>query len=207
MFRLLGILIATMGLTACSSGISNQGAGAAGTNCSRVELTCTMTISVESISIDAFASDTDFDGFPDELVESDLATLTIEINDPLGTWSNTFQGVTWQTYDISYNSGQGGAPNLGTRRFTGTFSITLSNSTGSGSVTIPIVDLVTKAEFSKQASGSTVYPYVVTVRATGRDFATGQEVVVVARINLELGDFVQSVPEPPDEEPPVEESP
>ncbi|HSH42983.1 MAG TPA: hypothetical protein VK973_12735 [Arenicellales bacterium] len=202
MARLFGILAAIFTLASCSSGVSNTGAGAAGTNCAGGELNmvCTASIQMETFSFDAFASDTDGDGFPDELLETETGTVTITISDPLGEFSNTFQGATFETYDVSYNSGQGGAPNLGPRRFTNTLSITMSNSTGTGSIDIPIVDLVTLREFAEQASGSTVYPYVVTVRATGRDFATNSVVVAVARANIEIGNFVESVPEPPEEE-------
>jgi hypothetical protein len=200
MARLFGILLTTLTLAACSSGVSNTGAGAAGTTCGSVDLVCTGSIEMDSISIDAFASDTDFDGFPDELLETDQGTLRIRINDPLGRFSNTFQGATFQTYDVSFNSGKGGAPKLGTRRFTGTLTFELNSGTGEGTIVIPIVDLVTKRQFQEQASGSTVFPYVVTVRAAGRDFATNSPLVVVARTNIEIGNFVESVPTPPSEE-------
>lgn len=199
MLRFLGILVAIAGLTACGSGVNNQGAGAAGTNCGDVDLVCVMTIELDSISIDVFASDTDLDGFPDELLETDTATLNIVINDPLGVFANIFQGVTFQTYDVSYNSGDAGAPVLGARRFTKTLAITLNNSTGAGSVEIPFVDLVTKRQYTNRTASGTVHVYVVTVRATGKDFATNTPVVVVARINVEMGDFVESVPTPPEE--------
>jgi len=201
MVRLIGVLVAALTLSACSSGVSNTGGGAAGTNCGNGELNlvCTASIDLETISIDAFASDTDGDGTPDELLETDQGTFNVTISDPLGEFSQTFQGVTLETFDVSYNSGAGGAPVLGTRRFTETFSLTLSNSAASGGVEIPIVDLVTKRQFSQQASGSTVFTYVVTVRATGRDFATNSVVVITARVNVEMGDFVESVPTPPED--------
>jgi hypothetical protein len=199
MFRLFGILVAIAGLTACSSGVTNQGAGGSGTNCGAVDLVCVMTIELESFSIDAFASDTDLDGFPDELLESQTATLNIVINDPLGVWSNIFQGITFTRYHVTYDE-SGRAPNLGPRTFTGTLPITLSGSTGTGSIEIIIADQATFRQFSSQASGSTVFSYVITIQAFGRDFATNKDVVVVARINVEIGDFVESPPEPPEEE-------
>lgn len=202
MARLIGILVAIFTLTACSSGVSNSGGGAAGTNCASgsLNMICTASIQMESFSIDAFASDLDSDGFPDELIETDTGTFNVIISDPLGEFSGTFQGVTFETFDVSFESGQGGAPNLGTRRFTNTLSIELTGSSNDGSIVIPIVDIVTKRQFSQQASGSTVFPYVVTVRATGRDFATNSVVVAVARTNIEIGNFVESVPQPPEEE-------
>lgn len=202
MARLIGILATIFTLASCSSGVSNSGGGAAGTNCAggALNMICTASIQMESFSIDAFASDTDSDGFPDELLETDTGTMNIRIADPLGEFSGTFQGVTFETFDVSFASGQGGAPSLGQRRFTNTLSIEMTNSTGEGSIVIPIVDLVTKRQFSQQASGSTVFPYVVTVRATGRDFATNSVVVAVARTNIEIGNFVESVPTPPEEE-------
>lgn len=190
MARLFGILATILTLAACSSGVSNTGAGAAGTNCAGGELNmvCTASLSVDPTTIDVCATDTDGDGEPDELATTDTGTMTIRVRDPLGEFSNTFQGVTFETYDVSYDSGDGGAPNLGTRRFTQTLSIELTDSTGEGSVTLPLFDPTTKREFSQQASCSTFYPYVVTVRATGRDFATNSQVVAVARINVQLGD-------------------
>lgn len=199
MFRLFGILVAIAGLTACSSGVTNQGAGGSGTNCGAVDLVCVMTIELESFSIDAFASDTDLDGFPDELLESKTATLNIVLNDPLGTWSNIFQGITFTRYHVTYDE-SGGAPNLGPRTFTGTLNITLSGSTGSGSIEIIVADQRTFRQFASQASGSSNFSYVITIQAFGRDFATNKDVVVVARVNVEIGEFLESVPQPPDEE-------
>jgi len=192
MARLFGILATILTLAACSSGVSNTGAGAAGTNCAAGELNlvCHAVLDPTNDSIDVFI-DVDEEGEPvsDVGPATDTATFEVTISDPLGEFSNTFQGVTFETFDVSFDSGQGGAPNLGTRRFTQSFSLTLSGSTVTGSTIIPLVDQVTKAEFANQASGSTVYPYVVTVRATGRDFATNNVVVVVARANIEIGNF------------------
>lgn len=200
MARLIGILVAIASLAACSSGVSNTGAGAAsGTDCKSndLNLICTMVITMDSTDVDAYASDTNNDGFPDELLTNTNGTLDITVVDPLGTFAHIFQGITWQTYDVSYATGQPKGPVLGQRRYTSTFSITLVNNTGEGTVQIPIVDLVTKKEFSNHANPNRIYPYVVTVRATGTDFATGHHVVVVARITIHMGDFVQSVPTPP----------
>lgn len=202
MARLFGILATILTLAACSSGVSNTGAGAAGTNCTAGELNmvCTASLSVDPTTIDVCATDTDGDGEPDEQATTDTGTMTIRIRDPLGEFSNTFQGVTFETYDVSYDSGDGGAPNLGSRRFTQTLSIELTDSTGEGSVTLPLFDPTTKREFSQQASCSTFYPYVVTVRATGRDFATNSQVVAVARINVQLGDTTPPSDEEEEEE-------
>jgi len=195
LFGILGTLGIVLTLAACSSGVSNSGAGAAGTSCANGELNlvCTAVLDPNNDSIDVFI-DVDEEGEPTSNVgpATDTADLTITLADPLGEFSNTFQGVTFETFDVNFDSGQGGAPSLGTRRFTQTFSLQLSDSTASGTVEIPLVDQVTKAEFAEQASGSTVYPYVVTVRATGRDFATNSLVVVTARANIEIGNFVDS---------------
>lgn len=202
MARLIGILatIASLALLgSCSSGVSNTGAGARNTDCKSgdLNLICTATITMETTSIDAYASDTNMDGTPDELLTTQTGDMTITITDPLGTFSHIFQGATFETYDVSFESGRADAPKLGTRRYTQTMSITLSAAgTGSNSVTIPIVDLVTKKRFRDTAKFNIVYPYVVTVRATGRDFATNHTIVVVARINVEFADFLPSVPTP-----------
>jgi len=195
MARLFGILGLILTLAACSSGVSNTGAGAAGTNCTGggLDLVCTATVEPSNFSIDVY-TDVDEQGQPvsDTSPATDTITMNITVTDPLGEFSQVFQGVTFQTFDISFDSGQGGAPNLGTRRFTETLNITLVDSVGSGSATFPMVDQVTKKQFAQQASGSTVFPYVVTVRATGRDFATNTPVVVVARTNIEIGNFEDS---------------
>lgn len=195
MARLFGILGIVLTLAACSSGVSNSGAGAAGTSCANGELNlvCTAVLDPNNESIDVFI-DVDEEGEPtsDAAPATDTADLSIRLADPLGEFSKTFQGVTFETYDVSFESGQGGAPSLGTRRFTQTFSLELTDGTAEGTVEIPLVDQVTKTEFAEQASGSTVYPYVVTVRATGRDFATNSLIVVTARANIEIGNFVDS---------------
>ena len=207
MARLIGILaglatVASMAaLLSCSSGVSNSGAGAIGTDCKGgdLNLICTGFISFQngSTSIDVFATDTNGNGQPNELIKTSVCTLHVTITDPLGTFSHIFQGVTFETFDISYASGVGHAPVLGTRRATATFSITLTNNTGSGTVDLPCVDLRTKKLFADQDSNGKVFPYVMTIRATGRDFATNSVVVVTARINIEIGDFVTTVPTTP----------
>lgn len=190
MTRLFTILLTIFGLTACSSGVSNSGAGAVGTNCQSggLNLVCTATIAMSSTTVDACPSDTDGDGVVDEVLGTDTGTLTITVTDPLGQFSQVFQGMTFDSYDVSYASGDGRAPGLGPRQFANTLAITLSDSTGSGSVTIPIVDVASKNEFEAGASCSTFFPYQVTVRANGRDFATNTPVVVVARISIQIGD-------------------
>ncbi|MDZ7839829.1 MAG: hypothetical protein U5R46_03265 [Gammaproteobacteria bacterium] len=190
MARLFGILVTIFTLSACSSGVSNTGAGAAGTDCSSVDLVCTASIDLDSTSIDVLNDPEEGEEEAATLPASDSGTMNITINDPLGRFAQVFQGVTFETFDVSYESGQGGAPNLGTRRVTGTLTIILSNNTGTGTIDVPIADQVTKQQFRDQASLSTVYPYVVTIRATGRDIATNNVVVVVARTNIEIGNFV-----------------
>lgn len=192
MARLFGLLVTIFSLAACSSGVSNSGAGAAGTNCGSVDLTCSASIGLESTSIDTLNEPEEGEEEATTLPASDNGTLTIQIFDPLGRFANVFQGATFETFDISYSSGQGGAPNLGTRRFSSTLTILLNNGTGSGSIEVPVADQVTKDQFRDQSSGSTVFPYVVTVRATGRDIATNSSLVVVARTNIEIGNFVDN---------------
>lgn len=198
MVRLIGTLAAIFTLAACSSGVSNDGAGAAGTNCNPgdLDLICTATLSVSPSSVDACA-DAPAEGEDDEeatvvLPGTTTGNMTVTVTDPLGEFDNTFQGMTFQTFDVSFQSGQGGAPNLGQRRFTQTINITISDAQGSGSATLPIVDQVTKQQFRDQSSCSTAYPYVVTVRATGQDFATNTPVVAVARTTIEIGNVVDS---------------
>lgn len=203
MARLFGILVAIFTLSACSSGVSNSGGGAAGTNCGSVDLICTATLTVpddESSSIDVIND-------PEETEEGETVVtfpatsnriMNITVTDPLGRFAQVSQGVTFETYDVAYRSGQGGAPNLGPRRFTDSLTIILEdtaaggpdNNSGTGEVIIPVADQVIKDQFRDQASLSTVYPYIVTVRATGRDIATNSVVVVVARTNVEIGNFV-----------------
>lgn len=188
MLRVFGILTAIFSLAACSSGVSNTGAGGTGTDCQTgaLNFACTAQLSAPTTVL-ACAGGTDEAGQPVAATTTDTGTLNIRISDPLGEFSSTFQGVTLSTYDVSFQSGQGGAPNLGTRRFTNTQSFEMSDSVASGSVTIPIVDPTTKRQFVNQASCSTIYPYLVTVRATGTDFATNSRVVITARTNIGIG--------------------
>jgi hypothetical protein len=190
MARLIGILVAIASLAACSSGVSNSGAGAAQTDCKSgdLNLICTMQITVNATSVNAYG--TTVGSTADALIDSTMGTLDINVVDPLGTFTHIFQGITWQTYDVSFSSGRAKAPVLGQRRYTSTLVITLTNNTGEGTISIPIVDGVTKKEFRNQDQHSGhVFPYVVTVRATGTDFATGHHVFVVARTTIEIGDF------------------
>lgn len=195
MARLIGILVMTLSLAACSSGVSNTGAGGAGTSCGTAELNlvCHATLDPNNDSIDVFI-DVDEEGEPTSDIgpASDTADMTISIRDPLGEFSQTFQGVTFEQFIVHFDSGQGGAPNLGRRTFGQTFSLELVGSVSTGTVTIPLVDQVTKTQFAEQASGSTVFPYRVTVRAIGHDFATNNRIVVVARNDIEIGNFVDS---------------
>lgn len=196
LFVLLGTLLT---LAACSSGVSNSGAGAAGTNCNLGELNMACTAQVSTPNpIFACAASGEEGAEPEAAATTDFANFSVTISDPLGEFSNTFQGVTFETYDVSFDSGQGGAPNLGTRRFTNTLNIQLTNSTGSGTVSIPFLDETAKRQFAEQASCSTIYPYVVTVRATGHDFATNSQVIAVARTNVGIGGT--STPPPAEEE-------
>lgn len=196
MARLFGILIATFTLAACSSGVSNSGAGGAGTNCGGVDLICTASLEVTDPAIDVLEEQEEEaeEGEDPEVVltspGTDFGTLNIVINDPLGRFDNVFQGATFTKYDITYRSGHGGAPNLGPRQFFNTLTINLTDGTGDGDVSVPVVDQRTKKQFRDQSSGSTVFPYVVTVRASGRDIATNTPITVVASANIEIGNFV-----------------
>ncbi len=191
MARLFGILIATFTLAACSSGVSNSGAGGAGTNCGGVDLVCFATLTVDdSTSIDTLGDPEEGEEEATTLPASDSGVFDIEINDPLGRFSNVFQGATFTKFDITFRSGDGGAPNLGRRQAFNTLTITLNDGTGSGDIQLLLVDQVTKDQFRDQSSGSTVYPYVVTVRASGRDIATNTPITVVASTNIEIGNFV-----------------
>lgn len=196
MARLFIMLLTVTSLAACSSGVSNKGAGGAGTNCDIIDLICTALLSPASFSSDAFATDTD--GDPDttddiEFVEADFATVTINMRDPLGRFSRVFQGATFNVFRITFLRQKGGAPNLGPRDVAETINIELSGNTGTGSVTIPIVDNVTKREFRQQSGGSgTVHVYTVRVQAIGRDFATNTQITVEARATVEIGEFIST---------------
>lgn len=193
MVRLFVILL-TMSLAACSSGVSDSGAGGAGTDTGGTDLIATATLAPDTFSSDAFASDTD--GDPEttddiELVSADFATITINLADPLGRFSRIFQGVTFNLFRVNFLRVNGGAPNLGQRDVAATINITLSGGTGTGSVSIPLVDNVTKQEFRNQSGGSgTPQVYTVQVRAFGRDFVTNSLITVEARTTIEIGEFV-----------------
>ncbi len=191
MARLFGILVTIFTLSACSSGVSNSGAGGAGTNCGGVDLVCFAALSVDdSTSIDTLNDPEEGEEEATTLPASNSGVLSITINDPLGRFEKVFQGATFTRYDITFSSGDGGAPNLGPRQVFNTLTIILTNGTGSEDIPLLLVDQVTKDQFRDQSSGSTVYPYVVTVRASGRDIATNTPITVVASTNIEIGNFV-----------------
>lgn len=196
MTRLFGILLAMASLftlAACSSGVSDSAGGGAGTTTGGTDLVANATLNPETFSSDAFP--TDEDGDPDttddiQLVSVDNADLTITITDPLGRFSRVFQQVNFNTFEVRFIEGNGAAPNLGVRRVGGSLTVNLEGGTGTGTVTIPLVDNVTKKEFRDQASGSTVYNYTVEVRAIGSDIVTSSRIVVTARSTIEIGEFV-----------------
>jgi len=196
MARLFGFLvtIASLSLVACSSGVSESAGGGSGTTTGGTDLIANASLSTENISIDAFPTDTNDDGkitAEDQLLSTDFGTLSITITDPLGNFSRVFQQVNFHTFEIRYIEGTERAPDLGLRRVSDNLSITLTDGTGSGEVDLPIVDLPTKRQFADQASGSTVFNYTVEVRAIGSDIVTASRIIVVARTQIELGDFVQ----------------
>lgn len=188
--RILFAIASLFTLAACSSGVSNSGAGGAGTNCGGVDLVCTASFGVDEPSIDVLEEQEEEDETVLISPGTDFGTLSIVINDPLGRFSNVFQGATFTRYDITYSSGQSGAPKLGPRQFFDTLTFNLTNGTGSGDVQLPVADQRIKKQFRDQSSGSTVFPYVVTVRASGRDIATNTPITVVANASIEIGNFV-----------------
>jgi len=191
LFAMPVAIAALLTLAACSSGSSSSAGGGAGTDTGGTDLVVSASLQPETFSSDAFASDTDGDGEVDQLVSTDNATLAITITDPQGNFSRTFQQVDFNEFRIRFIKGNAAAPTLGPRRVAGSLSITLSDSSGSGSITIPLVDNVTKREFRERASGSTIFNYTVEVRAIGRDIATGSRIVVVTSATIEIGEFVE----------------
>lgn len=200
MMRMLGLLTLIMFLTACSSGVSTDGAGGAGSDDGGTGLVIFATISPNSISSDAFpdaGEDADMDGIPDTLgtISTDQGTVSITVSDPFGIFSRNFQGVTFERYTVSYFSSDPAAPPLSTKAFNDTLNIVLNNGQGVGTLSIFLVDLPTKAEFRRRASGSTVFNYDVTVTITGRDFINNATITVVVRTTIEMGDFVDNAGE------------
>lgn len=204
MARLIGFLATIFILAACSSGVSNSGAGGPGTDCSTgaLGLICTADITLASPTLTACSAGEEG---PVANASTDTGILNIIIRDPLGEFSNTVQGFTFNNYRISYASGQGGAPNLGTRQVANTLSFTLNNSVGQGAVVLPILDATNKKMFADQASCSTTFPYQVTVRAIGTDFVTNTQIVIVARINIGIGGSAAENGEEEGEEEVIEE--
>lgn len=202
MSRLFVILL-SMTLAACSSGVSNSGAGGAGTDTGDTDLIATAVLQPETFSSDAFATVVEGEGEGEgegeeaaaediQLVSADFADMEITITDPLGRWSRVFQGATFTLFRINFLRVNGGAPNLGQRDVAQDLTIVLDGGTGSGSVNIPLVDNVTKKEFRQQQPDSgTPQVYTVQVRAFGRDFATNTQIVVEARATIEIGEFVE----------------
>lgn len=194
MTRLFGILFAIASLftlAACSSGVSESAGGGAGTTTGGTDLIANASLNPETFSSDAFATDTDDDGEADQLVSVDNADLSITITDPIGRFSRVFQQVNFNTFEVRFIKGNGAAPTLGVRKVGGSMSITLDGGTGSETITIPLVDNVTKKEFRDQSSGSSVFNYTVEVRAIGSDIVTSSRFVVTARSTIEIGEFVE----------------
>jgi len=197
MTRLFGIPLAIaslLALAACSSGVSESAGGGAGTTTGGTDLVANASLDPETFSSDAFPTDEDGDPTTTDdvqLVSVDNADLTININDPLGRFSRVFQQINFNTFEVRFIEGNAGAPNLGLRRVAGSLSITLEDGSGSGSVTSPLVDNVTKQQFRDQASpDSGPFNYTVEVRAIGSDIGTSSRIVVTTSTTIEIGEFV-----------------
>lgn len=185
-------------LSACSSGVTTSNAGGAGTNSGNTGLLMFAVLEPDPGPYYAFHdcspagnpnTGTDIgDGIDDTVVESDFGDITITVQDPSGIYFSQSQGITFDSYTVSFQPTSNGPP-LSSRTYTQTIVVVLagSNSPVSSPATqILLVDAdTTKREYERKDSGST-NTYNITVTYRGRDFISGQPVSVTVNANVEL---------------------
>lgn len=191
----LPVLLSLFLFSACSPGVDPSSAGGVGTNSGTTGLILFATLTPENFSSNAFAIDCTVppDGVIDEFPTTDSGDFSVTVQDPTGIFATQSQGITLDTYVVSYTPINQGVPIPLTPKSRGqTQVIPLGGGTSSSlSFTVILIDLETKAEYATRDSGSP-NTYNVTVTYQGRDFISGTPVQVVATAQMELGAFCDS---------------
>ncbi len=198
MGRIILALLAPLLLAACSSGggTSNSSAGVSGFTAGTTGLLIVGTLAVDNFSIDTRSSDCTIppDGVVDNIVTSDLGTMSITIRDTSEVPIARGKGVIFTSYTVSYTPSTQGAPPLTQRSHSQSLPILIDDESSGDDVTeeasVIIAELdTTKPEFNARNTGNRIFTYTVTVTFRGRRTDTDQAVSVAASASIEMGDF------------------
>lgn len=193
MQRLFVILFTAIFVSACGSGATTSKAGGAGTNTGSTGLLLFASIEpAESQWPEATAGDgCAVDPLtPETSLAAVTAEITITLQDPRGIYAFPFQpqGVTFDSYTITYQPVSPGAPQLSPRNFRSiTANISLNGVTTPVTVTdnIIVMDVATLREWlSKDSRSPDTYALSITYR--GRDFVNGEPINLVVRHQIVL---------------------
>lgn len=200
------ILLPALLVSACSSGVTQSKAGGAGTSTGSTGLLVFGTVEPNPTVSNAVADCTPAptpgpggsttprgDGINDTLRQPIVGTLMATVQDPRGIYAFPFQpqGVTYDSYSITYTPITPGGTRLSPRNFQAiTITIPLQGVTTPVTVTdsIILMDLETLREFANGDSGSpNTYSLRITYR--GRDFINGEPITMVINHQVQVGGF------------------
>jgi len=185
-------------LSACSSGVTSSNAGGAGTNTGNTGLLMFAVLVPDAGPYYAFHDCSPSgipsqgisvgDGIDDTVVKSNFGTITITVQDPSNIYFSQSQGVTFDSYTVSFQPTSNGPP-LSSRTYTQTIVVVLARDAApvaSPATGILLVDAdTTKREYERKDSGTT-NTYNITVTYRGRDFISGEPVSVTVNANIEI---------------------
>lgn len=194
MQRLFVILFTAMFVSACGSGATTSKAGGAGTNTGSTNLLLFASIEPaqsEWPTVNAGDGCAGTDPLaPEASLTAVTAEITITLQDPRGTYAFPFQpqGVTFDSYNVTYQPVSPGAPQLSPRNFRSiTANISLNGVTTPVVVTdnVIVMDTATLREWlSKDSRSPDTYAVSITYR--GRDFINGEPITLVVRHQIVL---------------------
>ena len=193
MQRLFAILFVALFVSACGSGATTSKAGGVGTNTGNTGLL--LFASIEPAE-SQWPATTAGDGCnndpltPETTTNVVTAEITFTLQDPRGIYAFPFQpqGVTFDSYTITYQSVSPGAPQLSQRNYRSvTANISLNGSTDPITLTdnIIVMDTATLREWLRVDSQSPD-TYALSITYRGHDFVNGEPINLVVRHQIVL---------------------
>ena len=206
MQRLFVILFFAAFVSSCGSGATTSKAGGAGTNTGNTGLLlfasiepaeshwpltnagngCDVALGAEPLTPGTHLAQLT----PETSLTAVTAEITFTLQDPRGTYAFPFQpqGVTFDSYTVTYQSVSPGAPQLSQRNFRSiTANISLNGSTDPVTVTdqVIVMDTATLREWLSVDSRSPD-TYALTIQYRGHDFVNGEPINLVVRHQVVL---------------------
>ena len=193
MQRLFIILFVALFVSACGSGATTSKAGGVGTSTGNTGLLLFASIEPAESHWPATQAG---DGCnndpltPETSINVVTAEITFTLQDPRGIYAFPFQpqGVTFDSYNVTYQSVSPGAPQLSQRNFRSiTANISLNGVTTPVIVTddIIVMDTATLREWLSKDSQSPD-TYALTIVYRGHDFVNGDPINLVVRHQIVL---------------------